>query len=158
MYAEILKEKFPQDEKNGLYRVPNLPAIKLGRILIRDKRIASPSDVIAMHLLSGTFSSATLLFTENTCYYEDGSFLIEDIKEVQMSGNKLIVFSNQQAQFLQHTLRTKNDQVAHTLKRILEILSRHDPTAEKVVKQSYEGYSNTELDCEEKKEELLSRL
>ncbi|MEO0583275.1 MAG: hypothetical protein AAF135_13715 [Bacteroidota bacterium] len=158
MYAEILKEKFPQDEKNGLYRVPNLPAIKLGRILIRDKRIASPSDVIAMHLHSGTFSSATLLFTEDTCYYEDGSFLLEDIREVQMSGNKLIVFSNQQAQFLQHTLRTKNDQVAHTLKRILENLSRYDPTAEKIVKQSYEGYSSTELDWLNMRDEIMRTI
>ncbi|MEL6135306.1 MAG: hypothetical protein AAFR59_18265, partial [Bacteroidota bacterium] len=104
MYAEILKEKFPQDEKNGLYRVPNLPAVKLGKILIRDRRIASPSDVVAMHIYSSTFSSSTLLFTADTCYYEEGAFLLEDIKEVQISGSKLVVFSNQQAQFLQHTL------------------------------------------------------
>ena len=66
MYADILKEKFPQDEKNGLYRIPQLPAVKLGRILTRDTRISSPSDVVAMHLYSGTFSSGTIILTSTT--------------------------------------------------------------------------------------------
>ena len=186
MYDQILKEKFPQDEKNGLYKIPKLPAVKLGKILIKDTRIASPNDVVAMHINSGTFSSSVILFTKESCFHEDGSFKLEDVKEVQQKGSKLVVFANQQTQFIPHTLSTKNETVAKTLQRILDKIAHYDPKAEKLVEKTYEGYSNTELDWlnlrdeimrtidmlyeryndgklsmieyEEKKEELLSRL
>lgn len=158
MYADILKEKFPQDEKNGLYKVPQLPAVKLGRILTRDTRISSPSDVVAMHLHSGTFSSSTILITSSTCFYDDGSFLLEDIKEVQIDGNRLTVFANQQTQFVPHSLKTKNDQVAKTLQRIFEGLSRQDPKAAQIVKQTYEGFSNTELDWLNMRDEIMRTI
>ena len=187
MYADLLKEKFPQDEENGLFRAPKLPAVKLGKLLRKDTRIASPNDVLALHLYSGMFSSGAIIFTKDRCFYDDGSFMLEDVKEIQNKGSKLVVFANQQTQMVPHEFSTKNDQVAKTIERILESIRRFDPKAEKMMeKTSYEGYSNTELDWlnlrdeimrtidmlydryndgklsmieyEEKKDELLSRL
>ena len=186
MFADILKEKFPQDEKNGLYKVPQLPSVKLGKILVSDTRIASPNDVVAMHYNSGTFSKSVILFTTNKCFYDGGSFLLEDIREVQEKGSNLIVFVNQQAQLVPHKLSVKNSQVATTLKKILTSISHKDPKSDQLMEKTYEGFSNTELDWlnlrdeimrtidmlyeryndgklsileyEEKKQELLSRL
>ncbi|MEZ4829103.1 MAG: hypothetical protein R3C61_22890 [Bacteroidia bacterium] len=186
MYASLLKDKFPQDEKNGLYKAPNLPAVKLGKILISDTRIASPNDVIAVHLHSGTFSKSVLIFTKDRCFYPEGSFMLEDVKEVQVDGGRIVVFANQQAQLVPHKISVKNEQVAQILKKLLESIAYHDPTAAAMVKNAYEGYSTTELDWlnlrdeimrtidmlydryndgkisildyEEKKQELLSRL
>ncbi|MEO0897993.1 MAG: hypothetical protein AAFY71_16410 [Bacteroidota bacterium] len=159
MYAEYFKEKFPQDEKNGLYKFPQLPAVRLGRILIKDSRIASPNDVIALHLFSGTFSSSTIIFTTDKCFYPDGSFPLEDVQEVQQSGSKLTVFSNQQNQFIPHKLSTKNEQVAKTLKRILEGIKRKDPKAQKMVeKVIYENVSNTELDWLNLRDEVMRTI
>lgn len=159
MYADILKEKFPQDEKNGLYKFPKLPAVKLGRILAKDTRIPSPNDVVALHMYSGTFSgSNTLIFTTHKCFYPSGSFLLEDIQKVDQSKSKLTVVTNQQNQFIPHELSTKNEQVAKTLKRILESLRRKDPVAEEMVKKTYENYSNTELDWLNLRDEIMATI
>jgi hypothetical protein len=158
MYADFLKEKFPQDDKNGLYKLPNLPAVKLGKLLAKEKRIASPSDVIAMHSYSGFLGDGMLLFTQDRAYYEGGSFLLEDVREVQVKGSKLTVFANQQAQFVPHQLSVKNEQVAQTIQRLLERMSSHDPKAEQMVERAYEGYSNTELDWLNLRDEIMRTI
>jgi len=159
MYADIIKEKFPQDEKNGLYKFPKLPAVKLGRILAKDTRIPSPNDVVALHLYSGTFTgSSTIIFTSDKCYYPDGAFALEDIQKVDQDKSKLTVITNQQNQFVPHPLDTKNEQVAKTLQRILQSLKRKDPLAEKMVKKAYEGYSHTELDWLNLRDEIMATI
>jgi hypothetical protein len=159
MYADYLKEKFPHDEANGLFKAPQLPAVRLGKILIKDTRISSPNDVLAMHAYSSTFSSGTILFTKDKCFYEGGAFLLEDVKEVQVNGRKMTVFANQQTQFIPHELATKNDQVAQSLKRIFEGLSRFDPKAEKLMEKSdYEGFSTTELDWLNMRDEVMRTI
>jgi len=158
MYAEIIKQKFPQDEKNGLYRVPQLPAVKLGKLLIKDTRIASPNDVLALHIYSSMFSSGALILTSRRCYYPEGFFELEDIKEVQLSGSKLTVFVNQQTQFIPHALSVKNEQVAKTLQRIFEQIAHKDPLAEKLVSNTYEGFSDTELDWLNMRDEVMKTI
>ena len=159
MYAEILKEKYPQDEKNGLYKIPKLPAVKLGRILARDTRIPRPNDVVALHMYSGTFSgSNTIIFTTDKCFFPEGSFPLDEIQKVEQTKSKLTVITNQQNQFVPHSLSVKNEQVARTLKRILESLKRKDPIAEKLVKKTYEGYSNTELDWLNLRDEIMRTI
>ncbi|MDX1907242.1 MAG: hypothetical protein SF053_09435 [Bacteroidia bacterium] len=186
MYAALIKEKFPQDEKNGLYVSPQLPAVKLGKILIKDTRVTSPNDVLALHLNEGPFSTSVIMLTKDRCYYAGGAFLLEDVREVQAQGSKVIVFANQKGQFVPNTLPVKNEQVAQTLRRVFENIANKDLQAEEMLKKTYEGYSDTELswlnlrdeimrtidmlydryndgklsliEYEEKKEELLSRL
>ncbi|MEM6806066.1 MAG: hypothetical protein AAF696_32005 [Bacteroidota bacterium] len=158
MYAEIIKQKFPQDEKNGLYRVPQLPAVKLGKMLIKDTRIASPNDVLALHEYSSMFSSGALIFTKDRCYYPNGFFELEDIKEVQLDGSKLTVFVNQQTQFIPHKLAVKNEQVAKTLHRIFEQIAQKDLKAEEMLSNTYEGYSNTELDWLNLRDEIMKTI
>ncbi len=186
-YGDLIKEKFPQDEKNGLYVTPRLPAVTLGKLLIKDKRIASPNDVMALHQYSSMFSSGSVILTKERCFYPEGAFSLEDIKEVQVKGSDLTVFVNQQTQFVPHQFSVKNEQVAKTFERILTAISNFDPKSDAMVaKAKYEGFSNTELDWlnlrdeimrtidmlyeryndgklsmieyEEKKEQLLSRL
>ena len=65
-YRDLLKEKFPQDEKNGLYVFPKLPAVKLGKLLLKERQIASPNDVVALHTFSSMFSSGHLILTPKT--------------------------------------------------------------------------------------------
>jgi len=158
MYADLIKEKFPQDEKNGLFRFPKLPAIKLGKLLIKDKRISSPNDVLAMHQFSGFLGDGYLLITADKVYYKGGAFLLEDIKEVQIKGSKMTVFANQQTQFVPHTLSVKNDQVAQTIGRIFESLGNRDPKAEELVSQTYENYSTTELDWLNLRDEIMRTI
>lgn len=158
MYADFLKERFPHDEKNGLYVTPKLPAVKLGKILVSDTRIASPNDVIALHYHSGTFSKSVVMFTATTCYYADGAFLLEDVKEIQTDGSKMTVFANQKGQFIPHKFSVKNEQVAHTLKKVLGAISTFDPKAEKLVDRVYEGYSNTELDWLNLRDEIMRTI
>ncbi len=158
MYADLIKEKFPHDEANGLYKFPQLPAVRLGRILARDTRIPSPNDVLALHVYSTTFSGGTIIFTQDTCYYNKGTFLYEDLKEVQEKGSKLTVFANQQGQFVPHELSVKNKQVAHTLRRVFEGLMRNAPTTTQIVEQTYEGYSNTQLDWHNLRDEIMRTI
>lgn len=161
MYAAYLKEKFPQDDKNGLYVAPNLPAVRLGKLLIKERRISSPNDVMALHYYSSTFSSGWVMFTADTCYYEEGSFLLEDIKEIQLDGRKMTVFANQQAQFVPHKITVKNEQVAQTLKRILEGAGRYDPRAKKALEQidyQEKGFNAAEVSWLNLRDEVMRTI
>ena len=86
MYANLLKEKFPEDERLGLYKFPNLPAKKLGKILTSETRITSPNDVIGFHLSESFFSTKYVIFTDTQCYYPGGSFYLEDCRDIQEIG------------------------------------------------------------------------
>ncbi|MEL6589860.1 MAG: hypothetical protein AAFQ68_07270, partial [Bacteroidota bacterium] len=150
----------PQDEKNGLFVSPQLPAVKLGKLLLSEKRIASPNDVVALHLFSSFLSSGHVILTNKRCFYPGGMFELEDIKEVQSKGSTLVVFANQQTQMIPHELKVKSDQVGKTIKRVLESLSRHDPKTEAAIKKTekYAEYSTTELDWLNLRDEIMRTI
>lgn len=158
MYRSYLQEKFPQDDTNGLFVVPQLPAKKLGKILIKETQISSPNDVVALHLDEGTFRSSYIVFTQDRCYHDGGAFLLEDVKDVQVSGTKLIVFANQKGQYLQHELSAKNATAAKTLERIFEGIRSFDPKSQAMVERTYEGFSNTELDWLNLRDEIMRTI
>ncbi|MFK7969202.1 MAG: hypothetical protein AB8F95_02495 [Bacteroidia bacterium] len=158
MYRSYLKDKFPHDERNGLYVAPNMPAVKLGKALMKDRRIASPNDVLALHVDDGTFSSNYIIFTHDKCYYDGGEFLLEDVKEIQLEGKKLTVFANQKGQYLPHQLKAKNETVAKTLQRVFDGLGSFDPKAQELVANAYENYSTTELDWLNLRDEVMRTI
>jgi hypothetical protein len=160
MFADLIKQRFPEDSSNGLYKRPNLPAVKLGRLLMKEKRIASPNDVLAMHLFDGFLKSGSVLLTATRCYYDGGEFLLEDLKEVQVKGSKLTVFVNQQTQFVPHAFSVKNEQVAQTLKKVFDALAYYDPKAEAMVQQAYEGkgYNEAEIRWLELRDEVMRTI
>ena len=49
MYFDFIRSKFPQSPNLGLYAAPNLPAVKLGKILLNDSRVKQPGDVAATY-------------------------------------------------------------------------------------------------------------
>ena len=159
-YTQLIKDKFPEDSRNDLYKAPNLPAVKLGKLLLKERRVNSPADVLAMHEFGGLFSSGYVLLTREACFYPEGSFLLEDVKEYQFDGSKITVFVNQNAQFIPHKFSVKNEQVAKTLKRLFESIRHFDPTAtarmEKV--RQYEEYSNTELNWLNLRDEIMRTI
>ncbi len=188
MYASILKDKFPQDESNGLYKAPHLPAVKLGKILMKDQRIASPNDVVAIHLWTSLLGGGQVIFTADKCLFDGGEVALEDLKSAEADGDKLQLVANFQGQLISKQIRVKNEVVAKGLARILDQLAHHDPAAEAILDQVYEAGNFTEaeidwlrlrdeilrtidllydryndgklsmLEYETKKEELLSRL
>lgn len=158
MYAQLIKDKFPQDERAGLYKAPHLPAVKLGKVLRKDTRIASPTDVLALHIHDGIFGSSTVILTADTCYYDKGSFLLEDVKEFQAKGDDCTVFVNQKTQLIPHTFSVKNEQVAQTLQRIFQDIAYLDPKADKMVQNAYEGFSTTELDWLNMRDEVMRTI
>jgi hypothetical protein len=158
MYKDYLKEFFPHDEENGFYKAPKLPAVKLGKALMSDTRIASPNDVVAMYFENSIFGSEMVIFTEDTCYFEEGAFLYEDIKEVQQKERRLTIFINQKGQFLPNEMKVKNEKVAYSLRKVLEGLGNYDPKAEELVEKVYDGYSNTELDWLNLRDEIMRTI
>lgn len=139
MYADRIREKFPEDPQSGLYKAPRLPALKLGKLLMRDRRVASPTDVLALHLDEGTFSTQALIFTKTDCLYEGGAFPLSQVREARAAGRKLSVVVNQNGQLITHSFSVKNEPVAQLLRRLLEDFGRYDPEAEAVPDRSYEG-------------------
>lgn len=158
MYAQLIKEKFPQDERAELYKAPHLPAVKLGKILRKDRRIASPTDVLALHIHDSLFGGNTLILTATTCLYDKGSFLLEDVKEFQAKGSDCTVFVNQKGQLVPHPFAVKNEQVATSLQRLFQDIAYHDPKAAALVQKTYEGYSNTELDWLNLRDEIMRTI
>lgn len=163
MFAKLIKESFPHDERAGLYCVPNLPAVKLGKILRKDRRIASPNDVLAMHIHSTMFSSDTILFTKDKCFYDKGEFSLEDVKEFQYKGSKCVVMVNQKGQFIPHEFTAKNEQVAQSLKKMFESFAYYDPKSEELIQKAqakYEaaGFEEGELNWLKLRDEVMRTI
>lgn len=129
MYSALLKDKFPEDPRKGLYKTPALPAQKLGKILTSETRISSPNDVIAMHLNEGFFSTSYVIFTTSHCYYPGGLFLLEDFKEFQYKGTDCTVMANQKGNFTAHKFSVASVEVAEILRKIFQNIQSYDPTA-----------------------------
>lgn len=188
MYAELIKRKFPHNQDLDLYVQPKLPAVQLGKVLAKDTRIASPSDVVAVHMHGGMFSSSLVILTTDKCFYPGGSFLLEDAREATIDGKSLVVTANHVGAITNHKFSVKNEDVARVLRKIFSDIAYYDAKTEKKVEETYENleYNPDEinwlklrdevmrtidmlterfndgkislLQFEEKKEELLSRL
>jgi predicted aspartyl protease len=87
MYREFIKRKFPQNDDLGLYVSPQLPATKLGKILMKETRVKQPTEVIAMYLDTGFFGGTYLILTDTKCYYDGGMFDLETLRSCSASGN-----------------------------------------------------------------------
>ncbi|MEM6630562.1 MAG: hypothetical protein AAF694_12865 [Bacteroidota bacterium] len=159
-YTDLIKDKFPTDDRNNMFKAPNLPAVRLGKLLLKDRRINSPSDVLAMHEYGGLFSSGYVLITRESCYYPEGSFLLEDVKEFQNDGSRITIFVNQNAQLVPHKFSVKNEQVAKSLKRLFESVRTFDPKSDIQMKKvrDYSGYSTTELDWLNMRDEIMRTI
>jgi len=158
MYKEVILNKFPHNENSGLYKRPNLPAVKLGRILMSDTRISSPNDVLAMHLFSSYFSTYYVIFTGEKVIYKGGEFLLEDVKEAQTAGSNLTVYANEKASLIPHSFRVKSDQVAQTFKRFFSDIAYNDPTANKLVEQTYVNFDGAELNWLKLRDEVIRTI
>jgi len=157
-YSTLIKDKFPEDERNDLYKVPNIPAVELGKLLRKDTRIASPADILAMHSWSSVFSAGSLLLTRSGCFYPKGSFLWEDIKEYQHKGNEVTVFVNQNGQLVPHQFSVKNEQVAKSLAHLFDAIRYTDPKSEAQLQQVYEAYNPTEVEWLKLRDEIMRTI
>jgi hypothetical protein len=185
MYAELIRSRLPHDERLGLFVSPHLPAVKLGKILMNERRIKQPGDVVAMHLMEGFFSSSWVIFTENECFYPNGVFALAEVKDAKTEGAKVKVTVNLKGGFVFHDLTCGGEDTARVISRILLEISEAKSKAE-IPSQSYEGFDKKEIawlklrdevmrtidmlfekfndgkisliDYEEKKQELLNRL
>ncbi len=128
MYSTLLKDKFPEDSRKGLYKTPALPAQKLGKILTSETRISSPNDVIAMHLNEGFFSSSYVIFTDKNCYYPNGAFLLEDFREFQFKNGDCTIMANQKGNYTSHKFTVLNAEVAEILRKVFQNIQSYDPT------------------------------
>jgi len=160
MFQEIIRRKFPEDEANGLYVAPKLPAVKLGKLLMRDTRVSSPNDVVAMHLNESLFSSSGVYFTRTRCYYGGGEFLLEDVRECVVEGNECTVLVNSIGSVAQHSFKVKNEAVAKVMLKLFQEVAYYDPKAEEIaaVAPAYEGFEGAELDWLRLRDEVMRTI
>ncbi len=160
MYAEVIKSKFPQDEREDMYKVPHLPAVKLGKILRKNTRISSPNDVLALHIFEGLFNSEVIILTPEKCFYNDGSFLWEDVKEFKYEGNDCTILVNRKGKIIPHYFSVKNEQVAKTFQRIFSDIVRHDPTSDIWIKPDYseDEFRNEEINWLNLRDEVMRTI
>ena len=142
MYRKFLQEKFPAEEKSHLYKFPALPAVKLGKLLMKETRISQPGDVVAVHFYSSMFSSGYAIFTDSEFFYPDGSFLLEDVKSAQIDEKKVLVHVNHLGSLTTHTFKVGTEEAAHAFHKILNAVARYDPKA--VAEEEAPDYSKFE--------------
>lgn len=160
MYADYIKRRFPQNDKEGMYAAPNLPAVKLGKILIKERSVKQPGDVAAMHLDEGVFSSSYILFTGEGCFYDGQSFLWEDTRGAVAEGKKIKVTLNVHGGgFSERFLKAKSETAAKMLATVIENIARHDPeSAQQEEKPSYEDFEGSALDWLLLRDEVMKTI
>jgi len=157
-YAPILKEKFPTDERLGLYKMPHLPAIKVGKILTSETRISSPNDIIAMHLAEGFFSTSYVIFTSDSCYYKGGSFLLEDARECLFSDEVCTVLVNQKGRSVEHKFSVKDVSVSHIIQKVFDNLRAYNPDLAQSETPDYSKFEGSALDWLLLRDEVMKTL
>lgn len=158
--TNTIRENFPQDEANGLYAAPHLPGAKLGKILARDRRISSPSDVVALHLDEGFLSSHAVVLTAEKCFYNGGEFALADVRDCSAQGAACVVQVNRLGNAETHTVEVKNDAVAAVFKKVLNAVARQRTQAENtaITLPTYEGYDAAAIQWLTLRDEVMKTI
>lgn len=144
MYFDFIRSKFPNSPNLGLYTAPNLPAVKLGKIIMSDRRVKQPGDVVALYLEESLFSKTYVIFTSDECIYPDGQFNLADVKSAEPSGKSVVVNVNRLGAMNQFSFKVKDDEVATTIARVLSDVARFDPVAASKAADEKPDYSKFE--------------
>lgn len=159
MYADFIQRRFPENDKEGLYVRPKLPAVKLGKILMKERKVKQPGDVMAMHLDEGVFSSSYILFTDTGCFYDGQSFLWEDTRTAKADGKKILVTLNAQGAFNERTLKAKSEEAARMIATMIDNIAFYDPGKEiENIEQQYEGFESPEIDWLKLRDEVMRTI
>jgi hypothetical protein len=144
MYREFIKRKFPHNEDLGLYVAPRLPATKLGKILMKETRVKQPSDVIAMYLDTGFWSSTYLILTDTKCFYDGGTFDLETLRSCSASGGAIEFMISGMGSTFGQKLKIGNELAATTLAKVLDDLAYWDKDKENETAADPEKYAQFE--------------
>lgn len=160
MYKSLLLDHFPVDEAQGLFKVPHLPATRLGRLLRKETRIASPNDVLAMHEWSGFLSGGWLIFTADKCYYEEGELLLEDVRSADAKEDEVWLIMNLKGEMSQQHIKVKNETVAKAMARMFGQMANVDPVAEAALAETYDPaqYNAAEIDWLKLRDEVMKTI
>ncbi|GIV44522.1 MAG: hypothetical protein KatS3mg035_1645 [Bacteroidia bacterium] len=159
-FTEVIKRKFPYDEKLEFYVKPNMPAGKLGKALASNSKIQA-AEVIAFHLYSGLFSSGAVVFTPTLCYFEGGSLKLEDLKSVSISDKFIQVEVNQGGRLTSSKIRCQNAEaaalLAHVFNAIID-LPKTDDIPILTEKKDYSSYSKEAINWLELRDEIMATI
>jgi hypothetical protein len=142
-FEEIILRKFPHNEKIKCYKKPFL-ASYTGRALTSYPKITSPSDVVAIHIIGGLFSSSSIVITKTHCFYSKAIIELEDIKTASYQGKILILGVNQAGALIQHNLTTDSEEAAKFLADFFDsiILEARKTPTDLVTNTDYSQYGS----------------
>lgn len=126
MYRDFIQRKFPANESEGLYVAPQLPGSKLGRILMKETRVAQPGDVVAMFLASGFFGSTYFLLTDTKAFHMDGEFDLERVRSAEADGKSMKVHLGTNTGTDVVKIKLGDSDVASIIAKVLDDLAFHD--------------------------------
>ena len=126
MYRDFIQRKFPANESEGLYVAPQLPGSKLGRILMKETRIAQPGDVVAMFLDTGFFGGTYFLLTDTKAYYPGGEFDLERVRNAEADGKNMQIHLGTNTGTSAVRVKLGDSDAASIIAKVLDDLAFHD--------------------------------
>ncbi len=130
MYRDFIKRKFPQNDDIGLYVAPQLPATKLGKILMKETRVRQPTEVVAMYLDTSFFGSTYLILTDTKCFYQGGAFDLETLRGCKAEGKTIEFMITGIGSSTSQKVTLGDEQAANTVSKVLDDLAYWDKDAE----------------------------
>ncbi|MFM2375364.1 MAG: hypothetical protein RLZZ165_461 [Bacteroidota bacterium] len=140
MYRDFIKRKFPQNEDLGIYVAPHLPATQLGKILMKETRVKRPSDVVAMYLEKGFWSSNYLILTDTQCFFPGGTFDLESLRDCKSEGKSIILMISGIGATFNQPVNLGNDKAATAVAKLMSDLAYWDRTEEEETAHDPEKY------------------
>ncbi len=159
-FSDVIKRKFPYDEKLEFYVKPNLPAGKLSKALASNSKIQA-AEVIACHLYGGLFSSGAVVFTPTLCYFEGGSLRLEDVKGASKGDKFVQVDVNQGGRLTTNKIKCQNAEAAALLENVFNAIidaPRTDNISILVEKKDYSSYSKEAINWLELRDEIMATI
>lgn len=136
MYRDFIIRKFPANESEGLFVAPQLPGAKLGRILMKETRVAQPGDVVAMYLDTGFFGSTYFLLTDTKAFHMDGQFDLERVRSAQADGKHFLVALGTNTGTDQVRVKLGDADAAAAIAKVLDDLAFHDAGKEEILQNT----------------------
>ncbi len=159
-FTEVIKRKFPYDEKLEFYVKPNMPAGKLSRALASNSKIQA-ADIIAFHLYGGLFNSGAVVFTPTLCYFDGKVVRLEDIRAVSKRDKFIQIQVNQGGRFTTNIIKCQNAEAAALLENVFNAIidaPRANNLAILVEKKDYSQYSKEAVNWLELRDEVMATI
>lgn len=156
MYREQIQRIVTPDERLGIYVAPALPAVKLGKLLMKETRVPAPGQVVAF--FEPPSGNIWIILTDTVCYYPGDMFPIAQVTHIFQESAKLEIGLRNGTLEQTRNIDCKDEALARLLRKVL--LTLHGQVVEELEESTadYSAFEPSEQAWLKHRDKTLTRI